>query len=195
MRDRRRKAQKGNFRVPFLVSDLLSRSTLVRPVSLPPLVVTLCVLLCAAVAQADDHAPGRKPSVVEQPEISDSLIIGTEALFDNDSAAIDAMNRQVLVGLFSRLSAYRGITAITVVGHTSSNGTAAYNQALSERRADAVARLLATRYPAARIHSLGRGETQPIADNSTPEGAARNRRIAVHLHGASRIETYAEALP
>lgn len=151
------------------------------------------VILCLPVlVWASDAA--QSPAVEDNslPPVQNALRISAEALFENDSDDINAMNEIVLNGLFTRLAGYRGITGMTVVGHASSNGSTAYNQALSERRALAVARLLATRYPATDIHTLGRGETQPIADNSTPDGAARNRRVVVYLHDADSISTYPE---
>lgn len=69
---------------------------------------------------------------------------------------------------------------IQVIGHTDNTGAAAHNQALSERRAGAVTAVL-QRYgvPDARLRTIGRGETQPIASNLTPEGRAQNRRVDI----------------
>ena len=73
-------------------------------------------------------------------------------------------------------------TVIQVVGHTDSTGSAEYNQALSERRASTVATYINTRgIDQQRILAFGRGLTQPIADNSTAEGRAMNRRVELTL--------------
>lgn len=73
-------------------------------------------------------------------------------------------------------------TVVEVAGHTDSTGSAEYNQALSERRAATVATYLVNRgVDQQRILAFGRGLTQPIADNTTPEGRALNRRVEIRL--------------
>lgn len=70
--------------------------------------------------------------------------------------------------------------AIRVEGHTDAQGDAQANLALSERRAAAVRRALADAgIPAARIEAVGRGAAQPVADNATAAGRARNRRVEI----------------
>ena len=69
---------------------------------------------------------------------------------------------------------------ITLVGHTDNVGTAEYNQRLSEGRVNSVKAELVKRGIAAdRINTVGKGESEPIADNSTAEGRAENRRVEV----------------
>ena len=73
-------------------------------------------------------------------------------------------------------------TIIVSAGHTDSRGSEAYNQALSERRANTVAKyLLSKGIVEARIESVGFGEGTPIADNSTDEGRSLNRRVELSL--------------
>lgn len=73
-------------------------------------------------------------------------------------------------------------TIIVSAGHTDSRGSEAYNQALSERRADSVAKYLISREVLeARIDSVGFGEKAPIADNATDEGRSLNRRVELSL--------------
>ena len=68
----------------------------------------------------------------------------------------------------------------TVVGHTDSSGTDAYNQKLSERRAQSVATYLEGKGIAVgRLKASGAGESEPIADNKTKEGRAQNRRVVL----------------
>ena len=67
-----------------------------------------------------------------------------------------------------------------IVGHTDNSGSAAYNQSLSERRANSVADVLLDGGVAfSRIQTFGRGEDQPIASNLTAEGKAQNRRVEI----------------
>ncbi|MOA46899.1 Outer membrane porin F precursor [compost metagenome] len=75
------------------------------------------------------------------------------------------------------------VVSIKVVGHTDSVGSDAYNQALSERRASSVAEYLLSQGVAPnKVTSEGRGESQPIADNETEEGRAKNRRVELHIN-------------
>jgi outer membrane protein OmpA-like peptidoglycan-associated protein len=72
-------------------------------------------------------------------------------------------------------------TFVDVLGHTDATGTPKSNQALSERRAEAVAKHLRSRVAAARIATRGYAATQPIADNVTEAGRAKNRRVEIKL--------------
>lgn len=75
---------------------------------------------------------------------------------------------------------------ITVEGHTDSQGTASYNQDLSQRRADSVRDYLVRGgYPADRIKSRGMGKETPIANNDSPEGRANNRRVEIIIERAT----------
>jgi len=69
---------------------------------------------------------------------------------------------------------------LIVEGHTDSQGSVAYNQDLSQRRADTVRDYLIQKgYPAAHIQSRGRGKGSPIANNASAEGRANNRRVEI----------------
>ena len=82
------------------------------------------------------------------------------------------------------LSTHTNVSA-TIEGHTDSRGDAAYNQALSEKRAKAAAdRLVERGVDADRISSVGYGEAKPIADNDTAEGRQANRRITAVLEAS-----------
>lgn len=73
-------------------------------------------------------------------------------------------------------------TNIRVEGHTDSTGSAAYNQTLSERRANSVRNALIQRgIAASRISTVGYGTSSPIADNSTEYGRQQNRRVEVRI--------------
>ncbi|HWT69798.1 MAG TPA: OmpA family protein [Pseudomonas sp.] len=75
------------------------------------------------------------------------------------------------------------VVSIKVVGHTDSVGSDAYNQGLSERRASSVAQYLLSQGVApAKVTSEGKGESQPVADNDTDEGRAKNRRVELHIN-------------
>ena len=73
-------------------------------------------------------------------------------------------------------------TIVEVAGHTDSTGTDAYNQALSERRADSVAQYLRTReVNPQRLITIGLGESMPVADNGTDAGRQLNRRVEITM--------------
>jgi len=75
-----------------------------------------------------------------------------------------------------------GKTSLTVVGHTDNVGANDYNQKLSERRAHAVAQYLAgRRVDPIRLAVSGKGETQPIASNSSDSGRQANRRVEIYV--------------
>jgi len=99
--------------------------------------------------------------------------------FATDSFAVRADLRRDLQALAGNLQAYPD-SSVQIVGHTDSDGDAAYNQQLSERRANAVADvLLDAGVPFGRIQTIGRGENQPVASNLDAEGKARNRRVEI----------------
>ena len=74
-------------------------------------------------------------------------------------------------------------TTTTVEGHTDSVGSDAYNQGLSERRANAVRNVLVNQYgvDGERVNAVGYGETRPVADNASDSGRAINRRVEAEV--------------
>lgn len=104
-----------------------------------------------------------------------------DILFAVDSTAISPALQDDLGALANNLRRYPD-SVIEVVGHTDNSGTAAYNQDLSQRRAGAVASVLASYgVSSGRIRAYGRGEDQPIASNQTPDGRAQNRRVDIYI--------------
>src|SRR6056297_1227407 len=102
-----------------------------------------------------------------------------DILFDVDSAQVNPGLRSDLFTVAQNLQSYPD-SAVQVVGHTDNTGSADYNQALSERRANAVADVLMNGGVSfGRIQTFGRGENQPVADNLTEAGKARNRRVEI----------------
>jgi len=118
---------------------------------------------------------------VQITNTGDRLIVTLpqDILFATDSAALRPDLQNDLRTVAGNLQAYPNST-VQIVGHTDNTGDAAYNQQLSNRRADAVADvLLREGVQASRIQAFGRGEDQPIASNLTPEGKAQNRRVEI----------------
>lgn len=101
--------------------------------------------------------------------------------FATNQASIQPQFRGTLDQVASTLSEYPK-TMIDVLGHTDSDGAEAYNQTLSERRAQSVADYLSSHgVQSVRISTRGYGEMQPIASNETPEGKAQNRRVEIKI--------------
>jgi outer membrane protein OmpA-like peptidoglycan-associated protein len=102
--------------------------------------------------------------------------------FDFDKVDIRPDAEPILDEAIRVINEQDGEFTVVLEGHTDSVGSVSYNEALSEQRADSVRRYLVDHgVPEAKIRSVGYGESQPIADNSTPEGRARNRRVEPHL--------------
>lgn len=102
-----------------------------------------------------------------------------------DSAVILPESEAVLASLYAGLSTESDV-AISVVGHTSSEGSDEYNQDLSQRRAQAVAdALVALGLDPGALSATGRGEAEPIADNATETGRSMNRRVEIICAGGT----------
>jgi outer membrane protein OmpA-like peptidoglycan-associated protein len=100
--------------------------------------------------------------------------------FDTASAKIKPESYPILDRNVATLNeTERGII---IVGHTDSQGSDAYNQKLSEQRAESVKNYFISQgIQASRISSRGMGESSPVADNATKDGRAMNRRIEVEF--------------
>lgn len=102
-------------------------------------------------------------------------------LFATDSASLNPNLRSDLFVLAESLNKYPQ-SIVTVTGHTDNVGSAAYNQSLSERRAQSVSSVLMSGgVSATRIRTVGAGESQPIATNQTATGRAQNRRVDITI--------------
>jgi outer membrane protein OmpA-like peptidoglycan-associated protein len=101
--------------------------------------------------------------------------------FATDSSALNANFYEVLNSVATVLDEYEQ-TVIEVAGHTDSTGTNAYNQTLSQQRAESVSAYLRTRGVLAdRIIPIGSGEERPVASNDNEAGRQQNRRVELTL--------------
>jgi outer membrane protein OmpA-like peptidoglycan-associated protein len=124
---------------------------------------------------------GSLSSNISVTNMGDFLIVNMpqDLLFATSSAELSGGLRTDLQTVAQSLLRYPD-SQIEVIGHTDNTGSAAYNQDLSQRRAQSVASVLRdSGVPSARIVAFGRGEDQPIASNLTPEGRAQNRRVEI----------------
>jgi outer membrane protein OmpA-like peptidoglycan-associated protein len=130
------------------------------------------------VVDANDLCPGTAPGTRVGPHGCDCDVT-IQLQFAFDSAELTDADKAELDRAAQRLIDLRFVSG-TAEGHTDSMGDEAYNQGLSERRAQAVVDYLATKGVARdRFKVVGLGETKPIADNATEAGRALNRRVVL----------------
>lgn len=116
---------------------------------------------------------------VSENEIA--LVMPSDITFDVDRADVKTEFASVINSLGEALKSQPS-TTIDIIGHADSSGADAYNQALSQRRAQSVAYWLQDQgVQAPRLVAFGRGELQPVATNDTDQGRARNRRVEVKV--------------
>ena len=133
----------------------------------------------AVVAPAPKPAPAPAP----QPPAATKVTYAADAFFDFDKAVLKAEGKAKLDDLVGKVKAIN-LEVIIAVGHTDAVGDDAYNQKLSVKRAEAVKAYLVTKgIEKNRVYTEGKGEKQPVADNKTKEGQAKNRRVEIEVVG------------
>jgi OOP family OmpA-OmpF porin len=139
----------------------------------------------AAPAPAPVAAPAPKaaPAPAPAPAAATKVTYAADAFFDFDKAVLKGEGKAKLDDLVGKVKGIN-LEVIIAVGHTDSVGTDAYNQKLSVKRADAVkAYLVSKGIEKNRVYTEGKGEKQPVADNKTSAGRAKNRRVEIEVVG------------
>ncbi len=143
------------------------------------LTARLCSLaLCSTALAAAAQAP---------PPKLEKVVVRAKASFGFDQATVSAADRQALLAEVGRM---QGVSwqSVTAVGHTDSVGATPHNQQLAARRAAAVkAALVGQGLPPALVQTAARGPDEPVADNDSAEGRARNRRTEVVFEGVRSV--------
>ncbi|MBZ4209745.1 MAG: OmpA family protein [Rhodoferax sp.] len=135
----------------------------------------------AVVAPAAKPAPA--PAAKPQPPAATKVTYAADAFFDFDKAVLKAEGKAKLDDLVGKVKGIN-LEVIIAVGHTDAVGADAYNQKLSVQRAEAVKAYLVTKgIEKNRVYTEGKGEKQPVADNKTKEGQAKNRRVEIEVVG------------
>ena len=151
--------------------DLVPKKPMATPAPAP---------MAAPTAPAPAPAPAPKPA---PKPVKEKVSMAADAHFDFDKSVLKPEGKAKLDDLVGKLKAVN-LEVVIAIGHTDSIGSNAYNQKLSLRRSGAVKDYLISKGIAAnRIHTEGKGETQPVADNKTKEGRAKNRRVEIEVVG------------
>ena len=136
--------------------------------------------------QPQGPAPGSQEDLV--------VNIGDRVFFDFDKYNLKPAGRARLDKLVVDLRRVKSVSSIEIVGHTDSKGTEAYNYQLGHRRADTVANYLAAQgVPSSIISTSSRGELDPVAPNTLPNGKdnpagrALNRRVVITVTAMEKV--------
>jgi len=132
-------------------------------------------------------APEKPKPAPEKPKpVAEKVTFAADVLFDFDKAVIKPEGKSKLDDISNKV---RGINleVVIAIGHADSIGSDAYNQRLSVRRAESVkAYLVSKGIEPNRIYTEGKGEKQPVADNKTRDGRAKNRRVEIEVIGTRK---------
>jgi len=115
--------------------------------------------------------------------VSEKVTFAADAFFDTGKSVLKPDAQAKLADLVDKTKGVN-LEVIIAVGHTDTVGSAAYNQKLSIARAEAVKKFLTGKgIETNRVYTEGKGFSQPVADNKTAEGRAKNRRVEVEVVG------------
>jgi OmpA-OmpF porin, OOP family len=134
-------------------------------------------------AAAPAPAPVAAPAPAPAPPAAVKVTYAADAFFDTNKSVVKADGKAKLDDLAGKVKGIN-LEVIIAVGHTDSDAGDAYNQKLSVSRAEAVkAYLVSKGIEKNRVYTEGKGEKQPVADNKTKEGKAKNRRVEIEVVG------------
>jgi OOP family OmpA-OmpF porin len=126
------------------------------------------------------------PAPVVPMIISEKVTFAADAFFDFDKAVLKPEGKAKLDEVVTKLNSIN-LEVIIAVGHTDSVGSDAYNEKLSVRRAEAVkAYLVGKGIEKNRVYTEGKGKKQPVAENKTAAGRAKNRRVEIEFVGTKK---------
>ena len=148
-------------------------------------IVPVAPVVAVAPAPAAAPAPVAKPApVVVVPAVAATKVTyAADAFFDFDKSALKPEGRAKLDDLIGKIKGIN-LEVIIAVGHTDSVGSNSYNQKLSVKRSESVkAYLVSKGIEKNRVYTEGKGEAQPVADNKTSAGRAKNRRVEIEVVG------------
>ncbi len=137
----------------------------------------------APAAPVAPPAPTPAPAVIAPVPSSEKVTYAADAFFDFNKADLKQEAKTKLDDLVSKTKEIN-LEVIIAVGHTDSIGGDAYNDKLSVKRAESIKTYLTSKgVEANRVYTEGKGKKQPVADNKTAEGRAKNRRVEIEVVG------------
>ena len=156
---------------------------LVQAAAAAPAPAPVAAAAPAAPAPLAAPAPAAAAPAAPQPPSATKVTYAADAFFDFDKSVLKPEGKAKLNDLVDKVKGIN-LEVIIAVGHTDSVGSVPYNQRLSVRRAEAVkAYLVSKGIEKNRVYPEGTGEKQPVADNKTSEGRAKNRRVEIEVVG------------
>ena len=148
--------------------------------------VTVAPAPAPAAAPAPAPAPAAAPAAAASAAAATKVTYAADAFFASNNAVLKAAGKAKLDDLVDKVKGIN-LEVIVAVGHTDSAGKDASNQALSVRRAEAVkAYLVSKGIEKNRVYTEGKGSKQPVADNKTKEGRAKNNRVEIEVVGTQK---------
>lgn len=145
------------------------------------------------VVNSADQCPGTAAGVVVDANGCPKVVVEKvskelHVQFDTNKAVVKPEYNAEIEGVAKLLKEYSS-AKVEVQGHTDSRGQESLNSKLSQERADAVANILVKNYGIAadRVSAKGYGSSQPVADNKTAEGQAKNRRVVAVAEGEVKV--------
>ena len=151
-----------------------------RSVAIQATVVSVVGLTAGVTASVQQVRQAMQDLGAKETDLEVHVELPADVLFDFDKAEIRADAASALGNVATIIRAYPSGSA-ALEGHTDAKGDDAYNQRLSERRAESVRRWLADkeRIDAGKLSARGWGERRPVASNDTDQGRQKNRRVEV----------------
>ena len=136
---------------------------------------------------APTPAPEQPKPAPEKPKpVAEKITFAADVFFDFDKAVIKPEGKSKLDDVTNKVKGIN-LEVVIAIGHADSTGSDAYNQRLSVRRAESVKAYLVSRgLEGNRVYTEGKGEKQPVADNKTREGRAKNRRVEIEVIGTRK---------
>jgi OOP family OmpA-OmpF porin len=132
-------------------------------------------------------APKAEPKPEGKPKpVAEKVTFAADVLFDFDKSVIKPEGKSKLDDLANKVKGIN-LEVVIAVGHADSIGSDEYNQSLSVRRAESVkAYMVSKGLEPNRVYTEGKGEKQPVANNSTADGRAKNRRTEIEVIGTRK---------
>jgi OmpA-OmpF porin, OOP family len=127
-----------------------------------------------------------KPAPEKPKPVAEKVTFAADVLFDFDKAVIKAEGKSKLDDIANKVKGIN-LEVVIAIGHADSVGSDAYNQRLSVRRAESVkAYMVSKGTEPNRVYTEGKGEKQPVANNKTADGRAKNRRVEIEVIGTRK---------